>query len=219
MKKNWPMRIASILLCLVLFTTYLMFGLYARYTTKGESTGSARVIKFGDIIIKENGDFTNGKATIIPGVGLEKDVDISFTGSEAATIVFIELELEGNWTKSDNRYSLIVRNEEFLSFSIDYTDQNVSNDIALSKKWRYLEDSNYVYYCTLKPNETITDMNVIVNEIIDGDRIGITVSNKIKRSDLDDLKDISINVKATVIQSNGFESVDDAWASIEVKGE
>lgn len=46
MKRNWPIIIAGILLCLVLFTTSLVSGLYARYTARGESSDSACVAKF-----------------------------------------------------------------------------------------------------------------------------------------------------------------------------
>ena len=45
-KKNIPMYAACILLCLVLITTYMTSGLYARYTAEGLGSDSARVATF-----------------------------------------------------------------------------------------------------------------------------------------------------------------------------
>lgn len=47
MKKfNIPMYAACVLLCLVLISTYMTSGLYARYTAQGEMYDDARVAKF-----------------------------------------------------------------------------------------------------------------------------------------------------------------------------
>lgn len=47
MKKiNIPIRIASVLLCLVLFSLYMTSGMLAKYTTGGRSEGDGRVAKF-----------------------------------------------------------------------------------------------------------------------------------------------------------------------------
>lgn len=54
MKKNYSMRIASMLLVLVLLTTCVISGTFAKYTTKGESTDTAQVAKFG-VTITANG--------------------------------------------------------------------------------------------------------------------------------------------------------------------
>ena len=43
---NLMMRLAAVLFCMVMFSTYLMGGLYARYTVKGTGKDSARVAAF-----------------------------------------------------------------------------------------------------------------------------------------------------------------------------
>jgi len=43
---NWMLRAASILLCLVLVSSYLVCGMFARYTTSASGSDSARVAKF-----------------------------------------------------------------------------------------------------------------------------------------------------------------------------
>lgn len=42
----WPLRVAAALLCMVLASSYLLSGLYARYTTAATGTDSARVAVF-----------------------------------------------------------------------------------------------------------------------------------------------------------------------------
>ena len=47
MKKNYSMRIASMLLVLVLLTTCVISGTFAKYVTKGDASDEARVAKWG----------------------------------------------------------------------------------------------------------------------------------------------------------------------------
>ena len=57
-KVNIPMCAASILLCLVLFSTYFMSGIFARYTTSMAVSGSARVAKFDTKLTSQPGELT-----------------------------------------------------------------------------------------------------------------------------------------------------------------
>ena len=43
---NIPIRVAAVLLCLTLFSTYLVSGLFARYTASAEGSDGARVARF-----------------------------------------------------------------------------------------------------------------------------------------------------------------------------
>lgn len=64
-KGNLLVRIAAVLLCLTLFSTYLVAGLFARYTTSGESSDDARVAKFS---ITGEGELAKGiTAEVAPG--------------------------------------------------------------------------------------------------------------------------------------------------------
>lgn len=45
-KVNIPIRIASVMLCLVLFSLYMTSGMFAKYTTGGNGKGNGRVAKF-----------------------------------------------------------------------------------------------------------------------------------------------------------------------------
>jgi hypothetical protein len=80
------MLLAGVCLCLVLISSHLTSGLYARYTTSASGSDSARVIQFNQLTVTENGSFTesgSGENTFVfaPGVPIEKDIKISFGGS------------------------------------------------------------------------------------------------------------------------------------------
>lgn len=218
-------RLVAILMVSVLVSSSLLCGLLAKYSTSGTGEDSARVIKFHDISVTEKGDFVqevngvvvNKTAIIIPGVNLEKDIKVSFGGSEAETIVFIELDLEGEWTKIEDVFAIkskeaaITEQIDCVSFKVNGTKQMVKENNE-TEQWTYLtnEGSKYVYYCVLEPNEKITNMEVIEN----GD---IFVSEKITRARLANLTNYNINVQATAVQANGFEDVVDAWNSVKNK--
>jgi len=62
---NIPMRIASILLCLVLFSVYMTSGMLAKYTTGGSGRDQGRVAKFSVSAAADNANyvFTQGEET------------------------------------------------------------------------------------------------------------------------------------------------------------
>ena len=151
---------AGILFCLVLITTAMMGGLFARYTTTGSGSDSARVAKWGELTLTESGDFVDDKgnsvvAKIIPGVNLEKHASVSFTGSEMATYVFAEVILSDHWTTTDQ---------------IHFTacDGNVSWQIG--DGWQILtkaEGTNtYVFYQTLAPNAELVNASLVKDGVI-----------------------------------------------------
>ncbi len=64
-KVNIPICIAAVLLCLTLFSTYLVTGLFARYATSAQGSDHARVAKFS---IKRGGALTESiEADLVPG--------------------------------------------------------------------------------------------------------------------------------------------------------
>ena len=140
---------------------------------------------------------------MIPGVNITKDFLVEFGGSEAATIVFVVAETP-NWTQvADNKYA-------FQAFSGKMTwmaDQNQWT--ALTPKTSIAGE--YVYYSVLGPNESL-DKSFIKNATI-------TVAETITRSELSTLESSPLQIKLTAyaVQSNGFDSVKDAWESLSQK--
>lgn len=208
---NWPMRIASILLCLVLFTTCLSSGLYARYTAKGSSGDEARVIKFGDVTLTETGDFVkNGNKNefiVAPGFELKKDVTVEFTGSESATYLFVELLMPG-WG--------YIAEKNYFSYGTDNMKVSViPYDSHTGNGWNYLGKYNdsFIVYKEVSPNTVVNDK--LFKELNDGNHI--LVSPTIIESAVNSLNGVSIKIQANVVQSNGFSSATDAWNSINSK--
>lgn len=200
-KVNIPMCIASILFCLTLISIYLTSGLYAKYTNLTSGSASARVIKFGDLIITETGDFyEDNKLMIIPGVDLTKKATVSFSGSESATYVFIEV-IPSKWSTDDNKtFSVLSNSRTAMQWNI-------------AEGWLFLKSDNgtYVYYRELNPNTELVAADIIA------ENGKITVSNQITKSEIEAMTGISIKLRATVVQLGGFNTPEAAWNSVAAK--
>lgn len=200
-KINIPICLAAVLLCLTLFSFHLCGGLYAKYTVSDYSQDSARVIKFGDLTLTEEGDFYDGsKLMIIPGVELTKKATVSFSGSESATYVFAEITPK-KWTTADNRtFSLLLNGKTAMQWRV-------------AEGWAFLKTDNgaYIYYRALAPNSELVAADIIA------ENGKITVSDQITKSEMEAMTGISIKLRATVVQSGGFENPEAAWDSIAAK--
>lgn len=194
-------RVAASLFILTAITVYLLAGVLARYVTTGTGSDSARVVKFGNLTLTETGDFdgtASQKGMIIPGVDLTKDASVNFEKSEVATVVFVEVIT--NYITSDHKnYSY---NGE-LKWSVE-------------SGWEYLITDTYegktrhVYYQTVDPNEGLTADIIAENG-------KIAVSEAITKATITALGSGYITLRASVIQSGGFESVEAAWAAMAAK--
>ena len=200
-KMNIPMCLAAILLCLTLISIHLTSGLYAKYISSASGNDSARVIKFGELTITETGDFyEDNKLMIIPGVDLTKKATVSFSGSESVTYVFVEIMPTG-WSATDDvTFALLSNGKTAMQWSI-------------ADGWVFLKSDNgtYIYYRELAPN-----LELVKADIIAGNG-KITVSDQITKSEIKAMTDISIKLRATVVQSGGFENPEAAWNSVAAK--
>ena len=200
-KVNIPMCIASFLFCLTLISIHLTSGLYAKYISSASGDDSARVIKFGELTITETGDFyEDNKLMIIPGVDLIKKATVSFSGSESATYVFVEIMPTG-WSATDDvTFALLSNGKTAMQWSI-------------ADGWVFLKSDNgtYIYYRELAPNMELVTADIIA-------RNGkITVSDQITKSEIKAMTNVSIKLRATVVQSGGFENPEAAWNSVAAK--
>ncbi len=123
-KRNIPIRVAALLFCLTLFSTYLVTGLFARYTTSVQSSDRARVAKFS---IKGEGDLSRTiAAELAPGEDTNVKLIIR-NDSEVAVEYKIEvtnetknLPLSFRMEKEDDSDST-----QYVSDTITYTDQQL----------------------------------------------------------------------------------------------
>ena len=196
------LRLAAVLLILVMLSTSMLAGRYARYASTATGGDSARVIRFGDLTLTESGNFYDGnKLMVIPGVDLTKKAVVDFTGSEAATYVFLEIT-PSNWAVSGDH----------LSYSVMFGSKTgLYWEVAAG--WGYLlsENGTHVYYRALDPNTPLSQADIIAQ---DGK---ITVSAQITKSELASMTDVSIDLRISAVQAGGFASVTAAWNSIAAK--
>ncbi len=94
-KANPIFRIAAILVCLTLITTYMMSGMYARYSTSTSGSDSARVAKFSVSDMLKQGDTVEDKIEISMLPGEEKVYTFTITNdSEVAVSYNVEVKNE-----------------------------------------------------------------------------------------------------------------------------
>lgn len=250
-KSNLMLRLASLLLACVIISTYALCGLLAKYATSGGSKDDARVITFNNLYVEEAvvdkegfESFKDGKALLVPGVDLIKDVTINFEGSEASTYVFAELTLyeelpedDEKWVKTDHKYSLNIYDASTLveGFSFDVLGTTLLTGEKAqtnTEKWYYLKSetidtstTKYVYYKILDPNKKMVkepNVNQVDGSFLANDGI-IKVSPRIQTvttekgvlTKYSQLLKTKIDIRAIVVQANGFESVEQAWSSVE----
>ena len=120
-------RTSAVLFCLVMITTYLTAGLYARYTASGKGADSARVAKF---------DVTAS------GINIRPKVDAVDNGEYEITVT--------NVSEVAVRYDIIVELENkasYVTFKLDEKAMQLA-DGTDGKLWQYIQAG------TLAPGNT-----------------------------------------------------------------
>jgi len=122
-KRNIPIRLAAVLFCLTLFSTYLVTGLFARYTTSAQSSDRARVARFS---IKGDGDLSKTiTAELAPGgfqdviLKIQNDSEVAVEYTVEVTNETKNLPLCLSQKKEDGSFSDSVED------SITFTDQQI----------------------------------------------------------------------------------------------
>lgn len=208
-KLNIPMCMALVLFSLTMLSVYLTSGLYAKYVTRSEHDEKAITIGFGQLTLTESGDFNkDGKLVVLPGATATKNAVLSFTGSESATYVFVEVNLDDNWTydKSSKTFTSTIDGIQFMSWSVDSSSVD---GWSTDGSWKYLDESEnpYVFYLEVAPNASFTDKQVIKDgQIVFGENITKELINKVST--------ISIKFRGIAVQSDGFASVGSAWDAV-----
>lgn len=215
---NVAMCLALVLFSLVAVTVYLAQGLYARYITQDTGSDSARVIKFGQLILSENGvsNATGENFTCIPGVNIPKDITVSFTASEADVFVFVQVD-STDWETTDYvTYSKSLESSTAPLVSWSVNAKTASNDKLWKHFHTYTEgDRTYqVYYTVLQTNTALTDSPFIEN--------GTVTVRPATRAEYAAIagQEFTIQVTAYAVQANGFtantevQAASDAWSAV-----
>lgn len=187
--------LAGILFSLVLITTAMMGGLFARYTTKDSGHDGARVATFGNLTLTESpAPFENNTWRFQPGVDLTKKATVTFDASEVAVYVFLKIDLSGHWETTDHKIFTLSQ------------DGTTVMTWELEEEWNHLDGT--VYYIALDPNTPLT-MDIIAD---DGK---ITVNENATKANLAALTGtITVDFQATAVQAGGFDGPAQAWASV-----
>lgn len=121
MKKNWTMRVGVALVALTLITSCFVGGTFAKYTTAGTGTDSARVARFGVTVTANGNMFTDEYANAdnsvtVVGRGGAKVVAPGTRGDMASMTLHGEpevdvkvtykatVELSNNWEDAEGNF-------------------------------------------------------------------------------------------------------------------
>ncbi len=123
-KRNIPIRVAALLFCLTLFSTYLVTGLFARYTTSVQSSDQARVAKFsikgeGDLLRTIAAELAPGEDTNVKLI-IRNDSEVAVEYKIEVTRETSNLPLSFRMVKDGTSNSI-----EDVNGTITYTDQQV----------------------------------------------------------------------------------------------
>ena len=191
-KLNIPMCLAGVLFCLTLFSFHLSSGVVARYTATAAGSDSARVIQFGDLTLTKYGA---EKQHIYPGGTLEWNAEVSFTGSESATYVFLKVS------------------DVYTGDKDSVTPVEGGPSWPVNKgpgKWQYLTSKSgsrtCIYYLELAPNAALDKFPLFTSG-------KATVSEDLTAAALEGMS-TDAKFRAYVVQSNGFGSPEAAWTSL-----
>lgn len=136
-KKRFYLPLRAYLLYLFLICFALTGVTFARYTTSSRGSDTARVAKISDLKITENGDFYEpGIFPVAPGADIQKDICVSFEGSEAACYAFLRLRCEGfsRTELTHYTYTDAQSGAQWLSFDVSTEDWTVLSEGRLDRR-------------------------------------------------------------------------------------
>lgn len=196
-------RVAAGLVILTIISLYLLSGLFARYVSSDQGSDSARVATFGNLTLTETGDFDgtdSKKGMIIPGVPLTKNATVTFTGSEMATVVFVEVIVpKDTWETADNK-----------AFSYGGMSWSVATGWEYLTKDLYDGKDRYVFFKILEPNTQLSGEKIVKDGVI-------SVSEEITKANIGSLGNADLTFRASVIQAGSFKTVQEAWTAMAAK--
>ncbi len=215
---NAAMCLAVVLFWLVIITTYMSSGLFAKYSTMDSGGDSARVIQFGELTVTETLDTgvtaTGGDLIFVPGTTMKKELTVDFKGSEADTVVFVALEAKG-WSFTPSNAT------DPASFALKQ-EGNTLMSWKVENGWNYLasDDERHVFYIFLDSNTPLENKPVIK----DG-KVTVNVATYDAYDALAGV-DLNLDITAYAVQANGFYAPDRdtaekvataAWNSVKSK--
>lgn len=139
MKKNVMMRTASALLVLVLLTTCIISGTFAKYITSAEGSDSARVAKFGVEVTASGSMFSKNYNDVADGNGIATTAKGSVDSSDNDNIL-------APGTKGE-MVKMTLSGTPEVKVQVAY-----SGIVEMNGKWLAKQDKDAAesYYCPLK---------------------------------------------------------------------
>ena len=205
MKKNITMRIAAVLFILTMITTCVFATTFAKYTTDGKATDSARVAKWGvtieasgeELFASEYGATVESSVDVVaPGTsGSLAEFDITGTPEVSTHVSFVStVDIEG-WTLNSGLYFPVVVKVGNTAVDLSGCDEEAEVEKAIKDA---IDAITYDY----NPGVAIPDTNLLISWewAFKGDDTNDTALGDLAA--VDDAPTISLLVVCTVEQVN-----------------
>ncbi len=200
--------ISLVLLSLVMFSTWLTSGLYAKYVVNENAGDGARVAAFATLTLTET---TGTDYTIIPGVDIDKNPNLFFKTGETACYLFLTVDKGNVWEEPDSpEYDEYKIDNKMRKYVLNGSNGKVYWEAGLLyDEMTYLceDGTKSVYYEKFGPD------SFLATGIINGNRI--IVSEDLLNSELKNLpSDIKLTFEAYAVQYGDFGGADETANAI-----
>ena len=217
MKKTKFMRAALLLLVLTLITSCFVGGTFAKYTTSGNGTDTARVAKFG-VRVNGNGNLfakeyakTDASFTLATNsvVSTEKNVVAPGTSGEMTKMTLTgtpEVAVRVSYTGEAKLEGWIVNDEFYCPLVVKVNDTEIKMDTQITSAKQFADAINDAIKGYSRDYIAGTDLSTIPNDSLkiswswgfDGDNVNDTVLGDAAADD--NASSITVKVTTTVTQ-------------------
>ena len=194
-KKSSAFKLIALMLCLALLIGGAIGGTLAYLMTKTEPVTNTFVAgNIGTLKLDETEPASRTGIIVTPGVDIEKNPTVTFSGNNVPAYVFLKVKAIG-WTVNEKQYSCV----------------NGMVTWTIGDNWTYLKVENtneYVYYKAVDADESLDA------EAIKGS--SITVDAEITKENLANFAEKTLEFSAYAVQqANGAGTTfkaEEAWA-------
>ena len=187
-KRRIKLPLRAYLLYFTLLSFLLTGVTFSKYVTRSTGGDSARVVRFGNLQIKEDASSN----VFVPGVSTPKDTYVYIEPTEVDVYVFLTVSVTGFAT---NDYCNFYLFDNKIHWSVD------------TATWTALPNNTLVFYYRQDTNASAIKKYIFTGK-------AISVSSAVTESDLLNLGSPGITFKAYMVQAGGFATAEEAWAAI-----
>lgn len=224
--------VKSLAIYLIIATVLSICVTFSKYIVGSTGADGARMIKMGELILKEDDGSINHNYPVMPGCDIKKIPTVTFTGSEADCYVFVEMTLGSAWEQkvtgsgTDPYTYCVYRKSPSDATKID---SNIRMSFSINKDstttgygsngWKYVQERSnpnqkkFLFATHIEANNAMTERHFFNTLSEATNNQTIDVSSNLTLEDINKLStnDLDIKFLSVVMQDPGNSSASDCW--------